>query len=124
MDIEIKGDKLVFYPKKSMYSQEVLFKCFYWYGSDFEVDIDDYDSAHYIVQLIPKSPSDLQKEIIPKIKRDLADYKLRDIVSKETQTIRELLVAKAFAYENTEVEYPDSEISDPVGFNPLEISHD
>ena len=50
-------------------------------------------------------------------KRDLIDFKLRDIVTKETQTIRELITAKAFAYFDLD-DNPATEISDPVGFNP------
>lgn len=50
----------------------------------------------------------------------MIDFKLRDIVSKETKTIRELIIAKAFAYYE-EDQSPDTEISDPVGFNPENI---
>lgn len=123
MKIEILADKIILCPSKVIYSQEILFKCFYWYGADFEVSIDNHDSDHYLVELVPKDPNILQAEIITKIKRDLADYKLREIVTKETLVIRELLVAKAFAYDETDNDFPDSEITDPVGFDPLQVSH-
>ena len=57
---------------------------------------------------------------IEKIKQDLLDFKLRDIINKETRIIRELLIAKAFANYDDE-EDPTTDISDPVGFSPKSI---
>ncbi|HTN37322.1 MAG TPA: His-Xaa-Ser system protein HxsD, partial [Arachidicoccus sp.] len=99
-----------------LYSEDVIFKCFYWYGDTFHVDISSQSKKEYAILLTPKNDIDYDL-IIGKIKTDLIDFKLRDIVSKETKTIRELIIAKAFAYYE-EDQSPDTEISDPVGFNP------
>lgn len=103
----------------SQYSEAVIYKCFYWYGKDFSVSIDKMESDFAIV-LTKRDDTVLNpEELIRKINRDLNDFKLRAIVSDETRNIRELLIAKAFAHY--EEEDPDSEISDPVGFNPNHI---
>ncbi len=54
---------------------------------------------------------DLNK-YLQKLERDLIDFNLRDIITKETQNIRDLLIAKAFSHFNTE-ETPPGEYSDP-----------
>lgn len=120
MNFEIHDEKLSISLNREMYSIDILFKCFYWYGKEFLVEIDELTESNNLVTLAYKdrhSPVGVWDEIIPRIKQDLIDFKLRDIVTKETQTIRELITAKAFAYYETEDD-PASEISDPVGFNP------
>ncbi|PZR23324.1 MAG: His-Xaa-Ser system protein HxsD [Flavobacterium psychrophilum] len=105
---------------KSIYSEEVIYKCFYWYGSDYTVNIIDKKS-HFGIMMSLKSGEDLHLEnLTGKIKQDLIDFKLRNIVTKETKNIRELIIAKAFAYYNDDSD-PITEISDPLGFNPDEF---
>jgi His-Xaa-Ser system protein HxsD len=58
------------------------------------------------------------KKILPKIENDLLDFKTREIVSLETKNIRELLIAKAFAFEDEFDEPAPGNINDPVGFDP------
>ena len=102
-----------------IYSLEVLQKCFYWYGNEYIVDIDKENNARFIVQLESKSSRLDQlnkKELIAKIKNDINDHKTRDIVTKETQNIRDLLIAKAFSSTDEFDEDPPGEITDPVGF--------
>jgi His-Xaa-Ser system protein HxsD len=107
--------------EQNLHSEDVVFKCFYWYTGKFSVEINKKND-HFVVSLKQKFETfkvDCE-EIIEKIKQDLIDYKLRSIVQRETGTIRELIVAKAFAYFQ-ETESPDSGVSDPVGFNPDHI---
>ncbi|SEO13942.1 His-Xaa-Ser system protein HxsD [bacterium A37T11] len=122
MEIKTYPTSIDFYPQKSIYTQEVLFKCLYWYGGDYEVEVIDHDASCYCIRF-QNLPSDTdQPTLISNLKRDLHDYKLRDIVQQETQNIRDLLVAKAFAFEDPDEIIPDTEISDPVGFDPLSVS--
>lgn len=102
----------------NLYNETVIYKCFYWYGRDFSVDIV-LSGKEYIVELIPikKNDSFDVDFWLKKIKQDLIDFKLRDIVFGETRNIRELLTAKAFAYFDID-EVPQTKVSDPVGFNP------
>jgi His-Xaa-Ser system protein HxsD len=110
-------NELHFSLNEELYDEDVLFKCFYWYGADYNVEIDKKDTA-FLVILTSKSEIKIDhNSLLIKIKQDLIDFKLRDIVTKETKNIRELLTAKAFAHFQTD-ENPVTEISDPVGFDP------
>lgn len=119
MESEIRGNELLLFLEKELYNEDVLYKCFYWYGGSFSVDIANHSERFFLVTL--KSASDTQdwKATIDRIKKDLIDFKLRDIVTKETKTVRELIIAKAFAYYGLNDD-PTTEISDPVGFSPKE----
>jgi hypothetical protein len=58
-----------------------------------------------------------------KLERDLVDFNLRDIVTKETQNVRDLLIAKAFSNGEFD-ELPPGDVSDPVGFNVNQLKND
>ncbi|MFL9829736.1 His-Xaa-Ser system protein HxsD [Flavobacterium sp. ST-87] len=119
-DIQRLVDKLCFTLEDVLYEENVLYKCFYWYGGDYDVSITKEKDRYYI-QLLSKSEMNIDHDALEiKIRQDLIDFKLRDIVAKETKNIRELLTAKAFAHFQNE-ENPVSEVSDPVGFNPNEF---
>ena len=120
MDFEIISNKLNIRLDKSIYNEDVLHKCFYWYGGNYSVSISSFSESEFKVLITPKTEGIQLETIIDKIQQDLIDFKLRDIVTKETQTIRELIVAKAFAYYELE-ENPTTEVSDPVGFDPNNI---
>lgn len=119
-DIQRLDDKLCFTLEDALYSEDVLYKCFYWYGGDYDVAITK-DKEWYHIQLFSKNNLGINHDALEKkIRQDLIDFKLRDIVAKETKNIRELLTAKAFAHFETE-ENPVSAVSDPIGFNPNEF---
>lgn len=120
MIFEISSDGVIVIVDKEIYNVDILHKCFYWYGANYDVTIADFDNSKYKIELTAKFEETDKNEIQSKIKRDLIDFKLRDTVTKETQTIRELIVAKAFAYYE-EDNNPKTELSDPVGFDPLSI---
>ena len=65
-------------------------------------------------QCSPGSPT----RAIKKLKNDLIDFQVRDIVTKETKNVRDLLIAKAFATTDKYETNPPGEVSDPVGFKP------
>jgi His-Xaa-Ser system protein HxsD len=104
-----------------IYNMDVLHKCFYWYAEDFSVDIAIENDNAAVVKLFPKThklDADLFHRIEDKIRTDLLDFKTRDIVTKETKNVRDLLIAKAFAHSDEFDAAPVGEISDPVGFDP------
>ena len=104
---------------REIYSSEVIHKCFYWYGGNYTVDIKTMDTF-FVVDISEISKEESIEKIFGKIKKDLIDFKTREIVSIETKNIRDLLVAKAFSNG----EFDESlfgDISDPVGFNPEEF---
>lgn len=104
----------------SLYSAEVIHKCFYWYGNKFSVDIGS-EKNFFLVTLSSLAPIEDVDEVIHKIKTDLIDFKTREIISNDTKNIRELLIAKAFAHHDEFDELPTGNISDPAGFDPSTI---
>ena len=120
MKTEIVNNELLLFIEKSLYNEDVLHKCFYWYSSNFNIDISVHSEQLFLVKLQSNYETADWENILQRIKRDLIDFKLRDIVTKETKTIRELIVAKAFAYYDLDYN-PFTDVSDPVGFNPHDI---
>src|SRR5262249_11400252 len=106
MEAKIVGSELMVHVEKAIYSEDVIHKCFYWYGGTFEVDVSTHDENLFLIRLKPKNGLVDLQAVIEKIRRDLIDFKLRDIVTKETKTIRELIVAKAFAYYEPHLDDP------------------
>ena len=102
-----------------LYSESVVYKCFYWYTGEYDVSILA-SGNNYEVQLIKKDGGAVSIDIESKIQRDLIDFKLRQIVSEETKQIRELITAKAFAYYDVDTS-DVGVISDPVGFDVNKI---
>jgi His-Xaa-Ser system protein HxsD len=120
MDFEFTNNELRVVLDSSIYNLDVIHKCFYWYGNNYVIDINKTSNSLIHVTLEPKDnirPLLSNTELIEKIKQDLIDFKLRDIVTQETKNVRELLIAKAFAYYEVNND-PETNISDPVGFKP------
>jgi len=117
---EIKDNEIIVFADASLYSKDSIFKCLYWYGDKFHTNISFADSSTYRISIKPMSstqlsPNELERLLL-KLERDLIDFNLRDIVTKETQNIRDLLIAKAFSNGEFD-ELPPGDASDPVGFN-------
>ncbi len=104
----------------NLYSSEVVHKCFYWYASKCLVEIEIVDESFNVKLSEPKQEWDFN-EVVSKIKIDLIDFKTREVISNETKNIREMLIAKAFAYNDEFDEQPMGNINDPVGFDPSKI---
>lgn len=117
---EIIDNEIIVYADTSLYSKDSIFKCLYWYGDKFHTNLSFADVETYKISIKPASTtqlSEIEKEnMLLKLERDLVDFNLRDIVTKETQNIRDLLIAKAFSNGEFD-EVPPGDISDPVGFN-------
>jgi His-Xaa-Ser system protein HxsD len=101
-----------------IFSQNVIQKCFYWYTSDYLIEFN-FNLEHYI-EVVLASISDSQIDEIAlqiRISQDLNDFYLRELVNQQTGTIRDLIVAKAFAnFEEAEAEFSSADIADPLGF--------
>lgn len=100
-----------------LYNESVIHKCFYWYCDKFSFDIKIQKDL--FVVSITNFPEHLNfDEILIAIKKDLIDFKTRDIIANETANIRALLIAKAFAHSDEFDEAPPGLIDDPIGFKP------
>ena len=121
---EIKDNEIIVFADTNLYSKDSIFKCLYWYGDKFHTNLSFADSNTYRVSVKPISTMQLSSEelesLLLKVERDLVDFNLRDIVTKETQNVRDLLIAKAFSNGEFD-ELPPGEVSDPVGFNVNQI---
>ena len=106
----------------TLYSSTTVFNCMYWFGDKFHINVQQESGHDYVITLKPMPNANIPEGELPyylqKLERDLVDFHLRDIVNKETGSIRELLVAKAFSNGEYD-EAPPGEVSDPVGFAPL-----
>lgn len=123
----IEGNEIIAFADTSLYSKDSVFKCLYWYGANYHTNVSFADSNTYKISLKAMSDNPLSVEVaeklLQKLERDLIDFNLRDIVSKETKNIRDLLTAKAFSNGEFD-ELPPGELSDPVGFNVNDINND
>jgi His-Xaa-Ser system protein HxsD len=102
-----------------IYTTEVLHKCLYWYSGNYIVCINHLNTE-VEVSIQPKETerSDFDSSFLQeRLSKDLIDFKLREVVSKETRNIRDLIVAKAFAYYDSDDSLPSTEVADPVGFD-------
>jgi His-Xaa-Ser system protein HxsD len=124
---EIKDNEIIVFADTSLYSKDSIFKCLYWYGDKFHTNVSFADSNTYRVSVKPVSINQLsqqeQEKLLLKLERDLVDFNLRDIVTKETQNVRDLLIAKAFSNGEFD-ELPPGDVSDPVGFNVNQLKND
>ena len=102
-----------------VFTRDAIFKCLYWFSANYITEFDEVDGK-FRVRLQVKNEKKLsdteRNELFHTLNQSLVDYSLRDIVTKETQTIRELITAKAFSHGQYD-EKPPGEISDPVGFS-------
>jgi len=106
-----------------IYSSEVIHKCFYWYGNKYSVAINAKGNF-FVADITELSKEGNIRDIVPKIKNDLIDFKTREIISNETKNIRELLIVKAFAQDDQYDETPPGNVNDPIGFDPSTINLD
>lgn len=121
-EIKFKDATLTFSLDRSLYSESVIYKCFYWYLNDYSFDLHGNVNSYLAVLKKKKSTAFDEEELIFRIKNDLADYKLREIINHETQNIRELIIAKALSNYEEEEKIISTIVTDPVGFDPQSIS--
>jgi len=123
----VKDNEIVIFADTVLFSKDAVFKCIYWYGDKFHTNVSFADSNTYKITISPLSTYIFDNEEMElyqqKLERDLIDFNLRDIVTKETLNIRDLLIAKAFSNGEFDEE-PVGDVSDPVGFNVKEINND
>jgi len=123
----IKGNEIVVFADTSLFSKDSIFKCLYWYGDKFHTNVSFADINTYQILISPQSDTKIKLDelelYLQKLERDLIDFNLRDIVTKETQNVRDLLIAKAFSNGEFD-EKPIGDVSDPVGFYVNDVNND
>lgn len=118
------GQELIVSVDSSLYSKDAIFKCLYWYTDKFSIDITNQVQGLFTIKFTSINSLTQEDKItfLNKINRDLIDFNLRDIVTKETKNIRDLLIAKAFSNGEFDEE-PPGVLSDPVGFDITKIKN-
>lgn len=107
INTDSKTLSLVFH--KENYSRKIIYKCLYWYTDRYDMDISEKNQSYEVVMTLNSGEEIDVPFLIQKLKQDIADYKLREIVYEETKNIKELIMAKAFS--NFSWENEDSETS-------------
>ena len=92
---------------KQIYDDAIISKAIYWHTADFVINRNSNGNSEIITfQAKENTISDVEKEnVLQKFNQDLNDYKLRQIVSQETEDIRTILYVKAFANNDDFEEY-------------------
>jgi His-Xaa-Ser system protein HxsD len=119
-----KDGEIVVFADTKLYNKDTIFKCLYWHGDRFHTNLSFVNQDTYKITLTPISTSQISTNemelYLAKLERDLVDFSVRQLVNQETQAIRELLIAKAFANGDFD-EIPIGELTDPVGFNVKDL---
>lgn len=122
MEYYLQNNEISIHLNNKIYSLDAIFKCIYWYGNKWNVIIDEDSTENNYLILIKSKDLDFEfdnkkSEILTsKFLNDINDFQLRDIITKETKNIRDLLVAKAFSNGEFDEE-PPGEFEDFIGRN-------
>ncbi len=120
MQVYLQNGRLEVVVSNEQYSEATLHKCFYWYTRDYRVEIARLDEEQSSIFLTPKDAGPIDfTGLQSQVHNDLLDFRLRELIAEETRTVRELLLAKAFAHYAPQQPF-EASISDPVGFHPLQ----
>ena len=98
----ISPQEVCFLVDKKIFSDEVLSKVLYWFSTDFIISRNSIsDSVEKITLHLIKSDGIIDKDSLQlQLSQNFTDYKLREIIQKETKDIRNILYIKAFANYN------------------------
>lgn len=87
----------IFIPQK-LYSKEAILNFLYWKLHESSVHFSIFSDKEFQVSIelsaFPKAKIDDLKKTLS---NELIDYELREIVQNQTKSVRELIIAKAFA---------------------------
>ena len=94
--------EISFLVDKKIFSDNVLSKVLYWFSTDFIISRNTIsDSIEKITFHLIKSDGIIDKDSLQlKLSQNFTDYKIREIIQKETKDIRNILYIKAFANYN------------------------
>jgi His-Xaa-Ser system protein HxsD len=87
---------------EQVFPLEIVLKASYWLTGEYEVDIQRNADRRLVVIRVRRAAAalspDERVQLEAHLRRDLVDFRTRAVVESETRTLRELLVAKAFAH--------------------------
>jgi His-Xaa-Ser system protein HxsD len=116
MDALVRGDgEIVLGVDEKIYSRAALLRTCYWFTDRCYIFISRDGEERFAVHLRLKQPhTSVLDDIAGEFTNALLDFELRAQLERETATIRELIVAKAFAEGNLLDDAPVGDDRDPV----------
>lgn len=99
---------------EAIYGRSALLKTCYWFTDRCYLFVYRHDKEHLAVRLTAK-PGDTPLHVVTgEFENALLDHQLRFEIERETATVRELIVAKAFADSDLLEDPPVGDDRDPV----------
>jgi len=106
---------MTFYVEKSLYDREALLKTAYCFTDEYYVHLDSNED-YYLVDISRKD--DLTPDNIEALfHNELVNQATRNLIFKKTNTIRQLILARAFASTIIETTDVDNESVEAVDTN-------
>jgi His-Xaa-Ser system protein HxsD len=95
---DVFGDYVEVSIDPGVYSEAAIFKAAYWFTDRYFLFLDKAAGARLVVEIRSKTPveNDELKRVASEFCNSLIDFRVREIVNKETAPIREALVTRAF----------------------------
>lgn len=113
----IRGDgEVTLLVDESVYSREAVLRACYWFTDRCYLFVSRPDPQRLAVSIRPKLSEPALDAVVGEFSNALLDYQVRRDIERETHTIRELIVAKAFAEGNLLDDPPVGDDRDPVEF--------
>ncbi len=112
--VKVDGDELTLLVEESVYTKETLFRACYWFTDRCYLFISRAAPATFAVRVKAKPGGPALETVAGDFKNALLDQQVRQDLSRETSSLRELIVAKAFAEGNFLDDPPVGDARDPV----------
>lgn len=121
VEIDAQHSKAVLSIDKTIYSKSAVLRACYWFSRELWFDLQEKENCFLItVGALVTSPTlscpTVKKieEWLPQILNALADSQLRVEIQAETASVRELIIAKAFAESGVLEDAPPGTFTDLV----------
>lgn len=121
VEIDAQHSKAVLSIDKKIYSKSAVLRACYWFSRELWFDLQEKEhcflmTAGVLVTSPTLSHPTVKKieEWLPQILNALADSQLRVEIQAETASVRELIIAKAFAESGVLEDAPPGTFTDPV----------
>lgn len=98
----------------SVFSAEAILKACYWFSRDFAYEISRNEVGGLTVSLTPKHASAATESLRTEFVSMATDFTLRERIEARTSSLRELLLAKAFAEAGVLEDSPEGVFGDKI----------
>jgi len=99
---------------EAIYCRRAILQTCYWFTDRCYIFVSRHDSARLAVRLKSKGDPAVIDDLVGEFENALIDNQLRAEIQRETATLRDLIVAKAFAEGDLLEDPPVGDDSDPV----------